>query len=140
MAEIKTVKRKEKKAPVAKKAEGLTAPKKLKILVTIVERSKAEFYLDTLEGYDVNLQTVIYGKGTAPTEMLQYLGLSQLGKAVIFSVVQEDNIKRILADYEDKYFKTKNGKGIAFTIPISSVIGVMVYQFLSNNVEGIRGE
>ena len=140
MSETKTVKRKEKKNPVVKKGEGLTAPKKLKILVTIVERSKADFYLDTLEGYDVNLQTVIYGKGTAPTEMLQYLGLSQLGKAVIFSVVQEDNIKRILADYEDKYFKTKNGKGIAFTIPISSVIGVMVYQFLSNNVEGIRGE
>ncbi|MDE6584729.1 MAG: hypothetical protein K2K15_04940 [Anaeroplasmataceae bacterium] len=140
MSETKTVKRKEKKTPVVKKAEGLTAPKKLKILVTIVERSKADFYLDTLEGYDVNLQTVIYGKGTAPTEMLQYLGLSQLGKAVIFSVVQEDNIKKILADYEDKYFKTKNGKGIAFTIPIASVIGVMVYQFLSNNVEGIRGE
>ena len=140
MAEIKTIKRKEKKNPVAKKAEGLTAPKKLKILVTIVDRSKADFYLDTLEGYDVNLQAVIFGRGTAPTEMLQYLGLSQLGKAVIFSVVQDDNIKRILADYEDKYFKTKNDKGIAFTIPISSVIGVMVYQFLSNNVEGIRGE
>ena len=37
-------------------------------------------------------------------------------------------------------FKTKNGKGIAFTIPISSVIGVMIYQFLSNTVDGIRGE
>ncbi|MDE6047254.1 MAG: hypothetical protein K2M08_08080 [Anaeroplasmataceae bacterium] len=140
MSETKTVKRKEKKNPVVKKGEGLTAPKKLKILVTIVDRSKADFFLDTLEGYDVNLQTVIYGKGTAPTEMLQYLGLSQLGKAVIFSVVQEDNIKRILADYEDKYFKTKNGKGIAFTIPISSVIGVMVYKFLSNSVEGARSE
>lgn len=139
MAEEKVIKKRAKKTPVVKKEEGLTAPKKLKILVTIVERSKADFYLDTLEGYEVNLQTVIYGKGTAPSEMLQYLGLSQLGKAVIFSVVQEDKIKRILADYEDKYFKTKNGKGIAFTIPISSVIGVLVYQFLSNN-EGMRSE
>lgn len=138
MAEEKAVKKREKKNPIVKKEEGLTAPKKLKILVTIVERSKADFYLDTLEGYEVNLQTVIYGKGTAPTEMLQYLGLSQIGKAVIFSVVQEEKIKRILADYEDKYFKTKNGKGIAFTIPISSVIGVMMYQFLSNSAEGIK--
>ena len=134
MVEEKLTKKKAKKNSVVKKEEGLTAPQKLKILVTIVERSKADFYLDTLEGYDINLQTVIYGKGTAPSEMLQYLGLSQLGKAVIFSVVQEDNIKKIFADYEDKYFKTKNGKGIAFTIPISSVIGVLVYQFLSNNV------
>ena len=141
MSEEKVTKRKPKKSPaVLKKEEGLTAPKKLKILVTIVDRSKADFYLDTLEGYEINLQTVIYGKGTAPTEMLQYLGLSQLGKAVIFSVVQEDKIKKILADYEDKYFKTKNGKGIAFTIPISSVIGVFVYQFLSNSVNGMRSE
>ena len=139
MVEEKLTKKKAKKNSVVKKEEGLTAPQKLKILVTIVERSKADFYLDTLEGYDINLQTVIYGKGTAPSEMLQYLGLSQLGKAVIFSVVQEDNIKKIFADYEDKYFKTKNGKGIAFTIPISSVIGVLIYQFLSNNVNGIKG-
>ncbi|MDE7264122.1 MAG: hypothetical protein K2N64_05635 [Anaeroplasmataceae bacterium] len=124
----------------AKEPTGLTAPKKLKILVTVVDRTKADFYLDMLEGYEVNLQTVIFGKGTAPTEILQYLGLSHLNKAVIFSVVQEEKVKEILVAYEDKYFKTKNGKGIAFTLPISSVIGVLVYQFLSNNVEGIRSE
>ncbi|MBD5391086.1 hypothetical protein HDR67_03685 [bacterium] len=140
MSEEKNVKKKVKKTPALKKTEGLTAPKKLKILVTIVERSKADFYLDMLEGYEVNLQTVSFGRGTAPTEMMQYLGLTQAGKAVIFSVVQEDRIKKILADYEDKYFKTKNGKGIAFTIPISSIIGVMIYQFLSNSVESVRGE
>ena len=111
---------------------GITAPKKLKILISIVERSKAAFYADVLEGFDVNLQTIVYGKGTAPSDMLHYLGLSDDGKAVILSVVSEDRIKEILAAYEDKYFKTKKGKGVAFTIPISSVIGVMVYQFLSN--------
>ena len=140
MTEEKTTKRRERKTPVVKKAEGLTAPKKLKVLVTIVERTKADFYLDTLEGYEVNMQMVIYGKGTAPTEMQQYLGLTSQGKAVIFSIVQEDKIKKILADYEDKYFKTKNGKGIAFTMPISSIIGVMLYQFLSNSTDGIRSE
>ena len=32
--------------------------------------------------------------------------------------------------------KIKDGKGVAFTIPISSVIGVMVYKFLLNVNEG----
>ncbi len=59
---------------------------------------------------------------------------------MIFSIVQEEKLKEILASYEDKYFKTKNGKGIAFTVPISSVIGVLLYQFLSNNTEGRRSE
>lgn len=134
MKETELTKRKK----VNKKADVLEAPKKLCILVTIVERPKADFYLDVLEGYDVNLQTVIYGRGTAPTEMLHYLGLSQDAKAVIFSVVQEERIKKILASYEEKYFKTKHGKGIAFTIPISSVIGVYIYRFLSNQQNGME--
>ncbi len=135
MAEEKIIKKRQRKVAVTKKEDGLTAPKKLNILVTIVDRSKADFYLDTLEGYEVNLQTVIFGKGTAPSDIQQYLGLSQMGKAVIFSIVKEENVKKILADYEDKYFKTKNGKGIAFTIPISSMIGVLIYQFLCNNYD-----
>ena len=129
------IKRKTRKNPVKAQPTGLSAPKKLKILVTIVDRSKAEFYLDVLEGYEVNMQTVIYGMGTASTDMLHYLGLSQTKKAVIISVVKEERIKEIQTAYEDKYFKTKNGKGIAFTIPITSMIGVSIYQFLSNSVE-----
>ena len=128
-----------KNAPEKKEKNGLEAPKKLKILVTIVDRSKTDFYLDILEGYEVNMQTVIYGRGTAPSDIASVLGIVQSDKVVIFSVVQEEKIKEILASYEDKYFKTKNGKGVAFTIPITSVIGVSIYQFWSNSLEK-RGE
>ena len=115
---------------------GLEAPKKLKILVTVVERSKSDFYLSALEGFDVNMQTLVYAKGTASKDIASLMGLQDDNKAVILSIVKEDKIKEILATYEDKYFKTKRGKGIAFTIPISSVIGVMVYKFLLNVNEG----
>lgn len=114
------------------KPTGLSAPEKIKLLITIVQRSKASFYTDVLEGYDVNLQSIIYGTGTAPTDMLQYFGLSDEGKAIIISVISESRATDILNAYEDKYFKTKNGKGVAFTIPISSTIGVMLYQFLTS--------
>lgn len=130
--------KKKKKTPTKAKTKqkeelnGLQAPKKLVILVSIVERSKADFYLSALEGFDVNMQSMFYAKGTAPTEMRRYFGIVDNGKAVICSVVQQDRIKEILNTYEDKYFKTKNGKGIAFTIPIDSLIGVAVYQFLAN--------
>jgi hypothetical protein len=133
-------KRRGRKLPEKEQNTGLTAPKKLKILITIVDRAKTDFYLDVLEGYEVNMQTVIYGHGTATNDILHYLGLSQSDKAVIVSVVKEEKIKEITVAYEDKYFKTKNGKGIAFTIPITSLIGVSIYQFLSNSVEGRRGE
>lgn len=114
------------------KTTGLTAPNKLKVLVTICDRRKANFYQDILEGYDINLQMILYGRGTAPSDIISYLGLGDEGKAIILSIVSEKRIKEILAQYEDKYFKTKNGKGLAFTIPISSIIGVTIYKFLSN--------
>ena len=115
-----------------KKTSDLEAPRKIKILITIIPRTKTDFYLSVLEGYDVNLQTVLYARGTAPSDLARMLGVIDDKKAVILSVVPEDRISEVLVRYEDKYFKTKNGRGIAFTIPISSTIGIATYKFLAN--------
>lgn len=110
----------------------LSGPHKLKILFTIVDRNKTEFYVDFIEQHQVNLQCVTFGKGTAPNN-LRYLGLGDQSKSVIISIVNEENIKKLLSDLEEKFKKIKNGKGIAYTVPIDSIIGVMIYQFLSNS-------
>ena len=107
--------------------------KKLKLLVTVVDRTKTLFYTDLLEEFEVNMQTVIYGTGTADEALLNYLGFANSDKAVILSFVREDKIKPILETLAEKFEKVKNGKGIAFTIPLKSLIGVSIYQFLSNN-------
>ena len=106
--------------------------KKLKLLVTVVNRSKALFYEDLLEQFEVNMQVVILGKGTADSEMLRILGLAETEKAVILSLVREDKVKEIFETLSEKFEKIKNGNGIAYTIPMKSIIGVSIYQFLSN--------
>lgn len=106
--------------------------KKLKVLVTIVNRSKALFYSDLLEQYEINMQMVIYGTGTANSEMLSLLGLAETDKAVIISIVREDKVKDVLETLAEKFEKVKNGKGIAYTVSMKSIIGVSAYQFLSN--------
>ena len=111
-----------------------SAIKKLKLLFTVVERSKAEFYLDVLSEFEVNYQMVVSGKGTAATDLLDMLGLNP-HKAVILSVVREDLVDGILKCLEDKFATIRQGKGISFAVPLSSVIGVNVYQFLSNNLQ-----
>ena len=112
-----------------------SAIKKLKILFTVVERAKGEFYLDVISQFDVNCQMVMPGVGTAQTNLVELLGLN-LQKAVIISVVREDMVDPIMKCLEDKFTTIRNGKGIAFTVPMSSVIGVNMYQFLSNNKQG----
>ena len=115
-----------------------SAIKKLKLLFTVVDRQKGEFYLDVISQFDVNCQMAMNGLGTANSDIIDMLGLN-LHKAVILSVVREDMMEPILHCLEDKFATIKNGKGVAFAIPLSSVIGVNLYQFLSNNRQG-RGE
>ena len=115
-----------------------SAIKKLKLLFTVVDRPKGEFYLDVISQFDVNCQLVTGGLGTATSELVELLGLEP-HKAVILSVVREDMVEGIMNCLEDKFRTIRNGKGISFAVPLSSVIGVNLYQFLSDNRMG-RGE
>ena len=111
-----------------------SAIKKLKLLFTVVDRPKGEFYLDVISQFDVNCQLALGGLGTATSELVDLLGLEP-HKAVILSVVREDMVDTILNTLEDKFATIRNGKGIAFTVPLSSVIGVNLYRFLSDRRE-----
>lgn len=115
-----------------------SAIKKLKLLFTVVDRFKGEFYLDVISQFEVNCQLMTGGLGTAKTDLIDMFGLN-IHKAVILSVVREDKVDAILHCLEEKFTTIKNGKGIAFAVPLSSVIGVNMYQFFSNNRLG-RGE
>lgn len=108
------------------------APRKLKLLVTVVNRQKAEFYMDFIQSFEVNFQTAMAAHGTASQETLRLLGLGESDKTVIFSVIREDMCDRALAELEQKFKTIKNGKGIAYTIPMTGTVGVAIYRFLSN--------
>ena len=108
------------------------APKKLQLLITVDNRKKAEFYADFLQEFEVNMQLSFAAEGTANTEMLNLLGLSDSEKSVIFSVIKEERADEALAALEEKFTRIKNGKGIAFTVPMTDTIGVAIYQFLAN--------
>ena len=112
-----------------------SAIKKLKLLVTVVDRPKGEFYLDVISQFDVNCQMVVSGMGTATSDVVELLGLEP-HKAVILSVVREDLMDTVMETLEDKFSTIRNGKGIAFAVPLSSVIGVNLYRFLSDNRMG----
>ena len=111
-----------------------SAIKKLKLLVTVVDRQKGEFYLDVISQFDVNCQMVVGGLGTATSDLVELLGLEP-HKAVILSVVREERVEQIMNTLEDKFSAIRNGKGIAFAVSLSSVIGVNMYRFLSDRRE-----
>lgn len=109
------------------------SPNGLSVLITIVNSKKANFYIDFIQSFDVNMQFSSLADGTAKPEMLTNLDLTDDRKVVIFSVVRDDKVKEIMRALDEKFKTIRNGNGIAFTVPMSSVIGVSIYGFLSNN-------
>ena len=108
------------------------APIRLELLITIVDKKKADFYADLLQSFDINMQMIVAAKGTAEEKMLEILGLSDNDKAVIFSTVREDRLEEIGNILEDKFVSVKGGKGIAASIPLTSIMGASAFGFLSN--------
>lgn len=121
-------------------ASNTVSDNRLELLVTIVGRSKGEYYIDLLQSFDVNMQFVALGTGTADAQMLSNFGLTDSDKTVIFSVIQSSKISDALYVLERKFKTIKNGKGIAYTIPFSSVIGTLIFGFLSNNRMAVKQE
>ena len=99
------------------------APVRLKLLVTVVNLQS---------NFHINFQTILAAEGTADSDTLRLLGLTDSSKGVIFSVVREDQAHAALMGLEGKFGSIKNGKGIACTVPLTGTIGVAIYRFLGN--------
>ncbi len=140
MSEIKAARLRRKKveaatatsAPEPFAGRNTVKSNRLKLLITVVGRSKAEYYADLIQSLDVNMQVTAFGHGTADAKMLVLLGLDNSEKAVIFSIIQENKVPEAVSMLEEKFKTIKDGKGVAFTVPLSSVIGTLIFSFLSN--------
>ncbi len=114
----------------------MSAPNKMLLLFTVVNREKTEFYVDLLSNFEVNIQMILSAQGTAASHTLAMLGLTDSDKSLIISAVRKDRSADALSALDNKFRTVKNGKGIAYTMPMTSTIGVAIYQFLSNTTNG----
>lgn len=115
------------------------APIKLELLITIVEKNKAEFYMDLIQSFEVNFQFIALARGTAKADILDYLGLADTDKSVIFSVVRADRLDDLIYTLDEKFRTIRGGKGVAVSVPFTSMIGATVYAFLCNATDKVRG-
>ena len=111
----------------------MAAPQKLKLLITVVNREKVEFFMDLIQSFEVNMQFNVSARGTATSDLLNMMGLEDSAKSVIFSLIREDRAKEALRALEQRFSTIKRGKGIAYTVPLSGMIGVSLYRFFCNN-------
>ena len=109
------------------------APERLMLLVTVVQKGKGTFFSDYLQTFDANLQVCVVGAGTAQNDLVEFLGLKDNKRSIIFSVVREELLDKIMEALEERFHTINRNTGIAFAVPLSSVIGKLSYGFLSND-------
>ena len=131
----------DKQSTPAAAAGASIAPKRLMLLITIVQKGKGTFFTDFLqEAFGTNLQICVVGTGTARADLVEFLGLKDNKRSIIFSVVREDRLDPILAALEERFHTINQNTGIAFAVPLSSVIGKLSYAFLSDERRMLKGE
>ena len=122
------------------KGQSSLSPRRLMLLVTIVQKGKGTFFSEYLKNFDANLQVCAVGVGTAEKDLAELLGLNDNPRSVIFSVVREDRLDAIFEALAEQFAAVNDNMGLAFTVPLTSVIGKLSYGFLADERRIVRGE
>ena len=112
---------------------------KLELLLAVVHNDKAAYYSSLIQSHQANLQLSMPAKGTTHL-ILSYLGLAERPKTLIISVVRADEAGRLISLLDETFKKGRDYKGLAFTVPLTSVIGALAYGFLSNDKRTVKEE
>ena len=102
----------------------------LRLLITIVDRGKGQQAADLLKRRGSLMHTIMLGHGTARQELLDYLGLGETEKDVVFSTLATEVSALALYKLNHEMRLDMPGGGIAFTVPITSVGGSTSLQYL----------
>jgi len=113
--------------------------KPLKMVVVIVNKYQGEYFVNLfVKKHGVSAAFLLNGRGTASDEIYDLLDISSNKKDVVFAIIDENKKEDILRDIDFRFKYSEGAKGIAFTTPLDSMIGVLLYRFFSNTKENIK--
>lgn len=126
-----------KKSKSNKEAASLAsvADKKLSLFITIVGKGQGQAIIRLFERGGSSAQFIQRGEGTATKEIYSILGVEDNDKDIIFSFISQEKIPDVKTELNAFFLANKKNRGIGFSVPLSSIIGLRVYQFLANTVE-----
>lgn len=104
----------------------------LQVLITVVDRGKGVKMARLYQQAGVETQLVCLGTGTAKSEIVEYLGLGELEKDILFSVAPRCVIRRGLERLQSDLPFSKPGGGIACSVTFASVSMAALRQIQMN--------
>ena len=101
------------------------------LMITVTSRvAGAKRFLEFYHSNGVPVIQTALGRGTASDDILSTLGLEATEKAVLFSVVTPEKKKLLLKELVHTMKITTPGRGIAMSVPMSSIGGKTAANYL----------
>lgn len=98
-----------------------TRPQRVKLLFSVVGKDDGAALKEVLDDCSTSLGFVFSGTGTARSAMLDYLGIGQTEKAIVVSLIPENDEEKIMREIRSKMALYLVGRGISFTVPLTGV-------------------
>lgn len=94
---------------------------RIKLIVTIMKRDEGHKVVDYFKSMKLHYDFICLGAGTANSEILDYWGLEKTQKDIVITMAPSSKIPVLLRGVNERFQLASPGKGIVFTIPLSSV-------------------
>ena len=112
----------------------------LNMLFIIVNDSDEKYITKVFNKYNIGFKFAVNGMGTASNSVLEYFGLNQEDKTIINVIVPTKLCKCLLNDLIEKAHFNEHGRGIAFSIPLSSGTKYMLDYYNNQELEDVEME
>lgn len=99
----------------------------IKLLAVIVDRDKVRQAADVFRSMHVHFTIALMAEGTANSEIMDFLGLGSVDKAMLISLEPDFKARLMLKALHEQLRLKKPGNGIAFTLPLSGVCSPMLH-------------
>ena len=104
---------------------------RIKLLISILGRGKGDKLISSLRSLGITFNMASVGYWAVGHDLADYLGLTELERDIVCSVVPESKAMRALSMIEYKFSLSEPGNGVAFCIPISGVGGPVSLKYIS---------
>ena len=104
---------------------------KMDLVFTVLPRGLGNKVVDICDKNGVNVSLMFPGRGTATSSIIEMFGLGSTEKDVVISCIRSERSPEIIKDIGEKLEFSKPGSGISFSVPMQSVAGAKVLQFLT---------
>lgn len=91
------------------------------MLLSITERGSGRQLIEFLEERKIGLHCRCSGSGTAPSEMMDFLGLGSTDKDIVISFATQSAMKKLAAELSNNLNAVSRGKGIMMILSPSAI-------------------